>query len=188
MYQVNYENCTNLKEFFKESMSQLADGYVEEYPTYLLKIQDYMKQCESYRELGTNQGASASAVMLTNPKYVELIDKSFSRFNPSKHLFDQYANDNNIGFMLHEESSVSVKTDIKTDFLLVDSVHKYKHVKKEIELYEPLTTKFILFHDTVGFPGVGKAVQEFVNSNKDWELHFHLDHPQAGYTVTKRTT
>lgn len=188
MYSVNFKNCKTVEDLYATSLEQLAIGYTKAYPSYLPHIQELMSECKSYRELGTNQGCSTCAVVLTNPEYVELIDKSFERYNPQRVLIDDYSKNHNIKIVMHEESSLAVDTDVKTDFLLVDSVHKYKHVIQEIKIYEPLTNKFILFHDTVGFPGVGQAVSEFLDSTKAWKLHYHLDDPTAGYTVIKRIT
>jgi cephalosporin hydroxylase len=186
MFQVNFKDCNTVDELYQASLAQLALGYVPEYPSYLPHIQEYLKDCNSYRELGTNQGCSTFSVMLSKTPYVEIVDKSFKNYNPQRKIVDEYAATNNIKIVMHECSSLEVKTSVSTDFLLVDSVHKYKHVKKEIALYEPLTKKYILFHDTVGFPDVGKAVREFLDSTNSWSLDFHLDHPNAGYTVIKR--
>jgi hypothetical protein len=186
MYQVNYNDCKTVQDHYLKSVDELAKGYVKEYVQYLPHIREYMQNCDSYRELGTNQGASASAVFLENPKFVELIDKSFSRFNPSKKYFETYAKENEIEFNTVESSSLDVKISRKTDFLLVDSVHKYNHVIQELNLYSPFVNKFIMIHDTVGFPEVGKAVNNFVADSTIWKIDYHLDHPKAGYTVLKK--
>jgi len=186
MYQVNYNTCNNIEEHYNTSLIELAKGYVPEYVKYLPHIREYMQECNSYRELGTNQGASASAVVLENVPFVQLIDKSFSRFRPWKHYFDSYAEANNIVLNLVESSSLEVNVTRDTDFLFVDSVHKYNHVLEELRLYSPFVNKYIMIHDTVGYPGVGKAVDDFVSKTIEWKLSFHYDHPKAGYTVLEK--
>ncbi len=183
MYQVNYQECKTVQDHYSKSLKELANGYVEEYVQYLPHIREYMQTCSSYRELGTNQGASASAVFLENPKFVEIIDKSFFRFNPSKKYFDTYAKENDIEFSLIELSSLDVTISRNTDFLFVDSVHKYNHVIQELNLYSPFVNNFIMIHDTVGFPQVGKAVNKFVSNSTTWKIDYHFNHLQAGYTV-----
>ena len=82
-------------------------------------------------------------------------------------------------------SSLDVDTNIKTDFILIDSVHKYKHVSAEIKLYEPLTKKYMMFHDTFGFPGVGQAVKDFLNTSANWKL-IEEQQETPGYMVLER--
>lgn len=186
MYQVNYSQCQNITDHYETSLNQLAQGYVPEYVKYLPHIREYMKECNSYRELGTNQGASAAAVLLEKVPFVQLIDKSFSRLNPSKHYFEAYAKENNIELNLVESSSLEVNITRNTDFLFVDSVHKYNHVTKELNIYSPFVNKYIMIHDTVGYPGVGQAVVDFLKNTTEWKQCFHYNHPKAGYTVLEK--
>jgi len=180
---VNYNNCESLSEFSEMTLQGLTNLYSSDFVENLKALPYYLKSCKSYRELGTNQGGSASIALLQNLTYIELIDKSFSKFNIKKYLFDDYANDKNIKLIYHEMSSLDVQTNKKTDFLLVDSVHKYKHVTAELNLYAPLTRKFIMFHDTNMLP-VYQAVKDFLNQTKEWKLAFYSD--SAGYTVLER--
>lgn len=52
------------------------------------------------------------------------------------------------------------------DFLFIDSSHLYKHTKAELEKYSAYLRggSWIAFHDYVSFPGVTRAVHEFVES------------------------
>jgi hypothetical protein len=185
MRQVNYTTCTTLKELAEQTVQGLSEVYDYEFPEYLRKMPSYLKDCESYRELGTNQGGSASIALLENLKYYEFIDKGFKNYRPQKPILDSYVEDKDIQIVMHEMSSLAVETDVSTDFLLVDSVHKYKHVKQEIAIYAPLTTKYIMFHDTHGIPEVYVAVKEFLDSTREWKEIEHYAHG-AGYTVLER--
>jgi len=183
MKKVDYSDCDNLFQFASQTKIQLSNLYSDFFIENLNVLPKYLKECVSYRELGTNQGGSASIALLQNLPYYELIDKSFSRFNNKKYLFDEYAEKNNIKIIYHETRSLHVETDVKTDFLLVDSIHKYNHVKMEIKKYEPLTNKFIMFHDT-NMPPVYQAVTEFVNSSESWVIDYHSD--KEGFTVLQK--
>ena len=185
MRQVNYTECSTLKQLAEQTIKGLSEAYDYEFPEYLRKMPSYLKDCDSYRELGTNQGGSASIALLENLKYYEFIDKGFKNYRPQKPILDSYIADKDIEIVMHEKSSLEVDTDVCTDFLLIDSVHKYKHVKREIEIYGPLTTKFIMFHDTHGIPEVYTAVTEFINSTNEWKEIEHYA-KGAGYTVLKR--
>lgn len=186
MLKVDYSDCNTVEELYHTSMYQLAKLYTPDYPSYLPHIRELLKSCKTYRELGTNQGASVSSIILSKPEYIELVDINFKNYAPQQSIVESYAKEHSIEIVMHEQSSLTVNTDIKTEFLFVDSVHKYAHVKEEIKLYEPLTTKYIMFHDTVGFPGVGKAVTEFLESTTEWKLYFHLDSKTAGYTIIEK--
>ena len=50
----------------------------------------------------------------------------------------------------------------KIDLAFVDTVHEYDHVMMEFAHIDPLLTSngLILFHDTIAWEGVGRAVQE----------------------------
>ena len=185
MKNVNYLDCKNIYDCKEKTLSGLAEIYWKEYPEYIRRLHFFLKDCDSYRELGTNQGGSASVAILENLNYYELIDKSFKNFSVVKEHFIEYANNNNINLCFYEQSSLEVATEIKTDFLLVDSVHRYKHVTKEIELYESLTNKYIMFHDTVSYLEVGNAVLDFLKNTKNWKL-VEEQTVTPGYIVLKR--
>ena len=170
MKSIDYKDCTNITECAERSIEGLAEIYWKEYPEYIRQLPSILKNCESYRELGTNQGGSASVALLQKLKYYELIDKSFKNFNPIKKYFDEYTKENNIEICYREMSSLEVNTIVKTDFILIDSVHKYNHVTKEIKKYEPLTKKYMMFHDTISYPGVREAVISFLTENKHWKI------------------
>lgn len=185
MQSVDYRQCKNLEEVASTTVSGLATVYWDQFPEYIRRLPNFLKKCKSYRELGTNQGGSASVALLENLDYYELVDKSFRNFNPIKKHFDDYSKKNNIEICYHEMSSLEVETDVETDFILIDSVHKYKHVSAEIKLYEPLTKKYMMFHDTFGFPRVGQAVRDFLEENKNWKL-IEEQNETPGYMVLER--
>jgi len=62
--------------------------------------------------------------------------------------------------------------------MLVDSYHSYEQVKSELDLHADKVSKYILFHDTElfgargqgGEEGVWKAIQEFLDTNPQWQL------------------
>ena len=185
MKQIDYTDCKNLEEFKQKTLDGLAKVYSEEYIEYLKAMPKYLSFCNSYRELGTNQGGSASVALLQNLNYYEFIDKSFKKLNCNKQIFNSYIEKEKIKCVFRESNSLQVDTDIKTDFLLVDSVHKFKHVMKEIELYAPITNKYIMFHDTNGIPEVYDAVQTFLEKSNSW-IEIERYNIAAGYTVIKK--
>jgi hypothetical protein len=186
MKKINYEKCKNINDVAKETILGQSSVYDFYFPEYLRRMPHYLEYCKSYRELGTNQGGSASIALGSNLNYYELIDKSFNNFRPIKHLFDEYSLTHNIDIVYHEESSLEVITHTETDFLLIDSVHKYSHVTKELDLYAPLTKKYIMFHDTAGIPQVYNAVLDFLKNNNQW-TEIEVFKKSAGYVIIERT-
>jgi hypothetical protein len=65
-----------LEEFNSEIRRQQEEGHGEDYCQIHDAIVKYMKDCDSYMELGVHQGGTASAAMLTNPEFVQLVDIS----------------------------------------------------------------------------------------------------------------
>lgn len=163
-------------------MIELAKAHGNEYVEYLRAMPKYLKNCSSYRELGTYQGGSASVALSMNLGYYEFIDKSFSNYNRIKKVLDEHVISNNLEVVFHELSSLKVSTTKETDFLLIDSVHEYAHVAKELETFAHLTKKYIMLHDTAGFPEVYSAVKDFLSRSTDWTEVEHYT-VNAGYTV-----
>lgn len=73
--------------------------------------------------------------------------------------------DSNWKFLRGDDMDIDFGEEL--DILFIDSSHQYKHTKNELEKYEPNVKNggFIILHDTVMFPGVTKAVDEFITSH-----------------------
>ena len=84
------------------------------------------------------------------------------------------------------------------DMVFIDTWHIYGHLKRELNKFGPITNKYIIMHDTTidetdgetircgwnaenqsqetGYPveeircGLGKAINEFLENNTEWEL------------------
>jgi cephalosporin hydroxylase len=62
--------------------------------------------------------------------------------------------------------------------MLVDSLHIYEQVQKELELHAHKVRKYLLFHDTstyaingeFGGRGIWAAIQEFIDTHPEWKL------------------
>jgi len=101
----------------------------------------------------------------------------------------------------------------KFDLTFIDTWHVYGQLKRELAKFAPITNKYIIMHDTTvdewngetiregwdahqqsiqsGFPvdeinkGLWPAVQEFLDSNKDWVLHERFTN-NNGLTILRR--
>ena len=103
----------------------------------------------------------------------------------------------------------------KVDMTFIDTWHIYGQLKRELKKFSILTNKYIIMHDTTvdeiygesircgwnaqkqsiesGFPieeitcGLQKAIDEFLETNKDWKLDIRYTN-NNGLTILKRVT
>ena len=182
MILANLKEATNIDEYQNSLKQQLQKAHGEQYTDYLDEIYKLTKNSQSYREIGTYQGASTSTAMMNKIPYVETIDLDFVHINPYKHIFETHAQQNQIEFKMIQSDSLKYNIDKPTEVLLIDGYHNPKHIAKELDKYSPWTTQTIILHDTTLFPRLWKSVQNFLSSHQDWKLVYRHT-LNAGYTV-----
>ena len=180
----------SVEEFNKDIIRQQEEEHGENYCDIHHGIKKYMKECNSYLELGTHQGGTASTALLCNPKEVQLVDIDTSRYKLFlQPLAEQYAIDNNITLRVLQESSIAIKSTKKADMLVIDSYHHPMHLIQELRLHQSNINKYIIAHDT-----------SVLHGKKDSRLYdcmqnFCLDYPwkiiernveNVGYTVMQK--
>ena len=74
MHTSEVSHVKSVEEFYKSIREQQEEAHGKEYCDQHDAIVKYMAECDSYKELGTHQGATAACVMLLKPKYIELVD------------------------------------------------------------------------------------------------------------------
>jgi len=179
-----------LDEFNSEIRRQQEEAHGEHYCAIHDAIKKYMEECDSYMELGTHQGGTASTALLCNPKLVQLVDIDLSRYQKFlQPIAEQYCVDNNIELFPLQESSISIKSTKRVDMLVIDSLHHPNHMIQELRLHQINVAKYIIAHDT-----------SVLHGRKDNRLYdcmqtFCFDYPwrvverneqNVGYTVLKR--
>ena len=100
MILANLKEATNIDEYQNSLKQQLQKAHGEQYTDYLDEIYKLTKNSQSYREIGTYQGASTSTAMMNKIPYVETIDLDFVHINPHKHIFETHAQQNKIEFKM----------------------------------------------------------------------------------------
>ena len=192
MINAKLDHVTSLPEFYKEIRSQHEAAHGHDYCWQHDAIQELMKQCSSYRELGTHQGASGAAACLTNPKSVELVDISLDKWAPFESIFRSYCDENNIKFTTKEVSSTDPKTATPVDMLLIDSNHQPAHLVKELALHGKVVKKYIVLHDTSRLFGkaddrLWQVANNWVNTGiSPWRVMKRVT-ANVGYTVLQNT-
>jgi len=157
-----------------------------------LFIKDNYKESLVGMEIGTQHATNAYNILRLLPiKKLYLIDPyenydentedpNLDVENIRKIANKKMAPFSNVEFIYkYSENASDMFKDEEIDFLYIDGNHNYKYVKSDIELYYPKIKKGGVLggHDyNPVFPGVSKAVNEFVKkhnlklygSNIDW--------------------
>jgi hypothetical protein len=182
MIHPDFSQCRSLQELYDQACVQFTAQYGEHFVLYWEEIKRLAQYCDSYKELGAFQGVSAAAAMLGNPnmKFVELIDVTFERLVPHRHVFRDFPG--HIEFSEH--SSIDPSRPIKAvDMMLVDSLHTVKHIKTELKMHAPMVNQYIVFHDA-RHPPIKKIIDDFVE-HTTWQ-YLVYDDRSFGYAVIEK--
>jgi hypothetical protein len=181
----DFSHCTTLEQFYAEIKALHRTAHGHAYTTHHEDLVGLMKYCQSYKELGVNQGATAAAVMLQAPKYIELIDLVIDHFKPQQHLFEQFAQENDVALRVIQSSSTDPKLVVtEVDMMLVDTIHEPSYVVKELQKHAPKVLKYIIIHDTGTFPAIHTAAASELLP-KGWQVLWYCD-DGAGHSVFVR--
>jgi hypothetical protein len=156
-------------------------------------LKKYSELSEHVTEMGVRWVVSTYALMMGKPKKLVSYDIiPLSEFNVSLDYLKLLASQNNINydFILGDTTQIEIE---ETDFLFIDTYHVYQQLKTELNLHSKYVKKFIALHDTTtwglvgedGGLGLWKAVEEFLDKNKEWSICEKIDY-NNGLTILKR--
>ena len=160
--------CPNLGTFYAELCQLHADAHGEDYILVHEEIRRCMDECESYTELGVNQGATLAAAMLCGAKQVTGYDIDLTNYRPAKRLFSDYATRNGVKLTVIEGNSLNVTLE-PMDVLYIDSKHTREHLAQELKLHGNLARKYIICHDTHSKPSLFQAIHSFRRGTR-WKV------------------
>ena len=190
MINADLKNVKNVEEFHTEIRRQQEEAHGDDYCQIHDAIEKYMKECDSYMELGTHQGGTASAALLCNPKKMRCIDIDLSRYNKFlKPLAEKYAKENDIDFEAKQLDSRSPFAMETVDMLVIDSYHHPSVMDEELRVHGLSTKKYIIAHDTSIING--KPSSALYNSlvkygeKYGWKV-IERGTTNVGYTVLKK--
>jgi hypothetical protein len=147
----------------------------------------YAKKCINGMELGFGQGRASFALLLG----LERLYSVDTYHEPNiKNMLVDYFGDKLI--TIESETFDFVDYD-SVDLLLVDSVHTYDQVKKELKAHSLKINKYIMFHDTVSYGAIGqdnndgivKAINEFLEENKEWKIIYEVSN-NHGFMILEK--
>ncbi|OUV20454.1 MAG: hypothetical protein CBC55_09005 [Gammaproteobacteria bacterium TMED95] len=190
MITAELNHVTTLQEFNSEIRRIQEEAHGKNYCAMNDAITKYLKECDSYMELGTHQGGSASTAMLTNTKSIQLVDIDFSLYNESlKPIASKYCKENDIELSLKEVDSRIFSSVKEVDMLVIDTVHKPEFMQQELDLHGSNVNKYIIAHDTSArlrgsVDLLYNVLAAFAKRNR-WEILERYTE-NVGYTVLKK--
>jgi len=182
MIRLKETKFTDLEQFYSQIKHTHEEAHGKDYTAQHDVIKDKAAECETYRELGIMQGATAAAAALAGYKSLHLIDIDPKPFQPYEYLFKDY------NYKITKKSSTEFKPEElePVDFLLIDSLHIPSHLRNELKIHPQRVNKYILFHDTFTKKQLQNEIDFFVKKNyKEWELVKYYQ-KNVGYTLIKR--
>lgn len=147
-------------------------------------IRKYACLCNTIIEMGVRGMVSTWALLAGYPLFMISIDI----IDPFQHGGNvdetrKIAKDDGVTWDFIKTSSLEFKFR-RTELLFIDTIHTYEQLIQELRLHAPMTTKYIIMHDT-NFPEMQKAIQEFLTNNNDWKTKEVLT-IDTGLTVLQR--
>jgi|694.fasta_scaffold36132_4 hypothetical protein len=173
---------------------------------HLETLKRYSEECGVVVEMGVRKIVSTWAFLAANPKKMISLDLySPDRFGGNLQEVYDAVQDTDINFEFVEKSSLEYDLD-NCELLFIDTWHDYLQLKKELYRHHRKVQKYIILHDTVSFgfvnegsgepggdthdninlpTGLIPAVEEFLDSNKDWII-WERKVNNNGLTVLKK--
>ena len=169
-FKVRYEKCCNEPSDINQHLPVL----------YQLGL-----EVNHITEMGVRTGVSTSAFLnLAVNHYKTLISIDHIE---DKNVTEWFNKAKNLGRSATYLISSTLSIDIEpTDLLFIDTLHTYNQLKAELSLHANKVRRYIVFHDTTTFPELNLAINEFLDSNKDWKIKQVYTH-NNGLTVLERT-
>ena len=115
---------------------------------------------------------------------LEIIKRGYNKLQDVYDVAEEFG----LNFKFIKANVLDIEIE-ETDLLFLDTWHAYKQLKAELELHSPKVRKYIVFHDTTTYGnvdetnyeilgsewkgegiGIWKAIEEFLQSNPEWEL------------------
>jgi len=168
-----------LKEYYETECNFKSD--INE---HLPDLKEYASKCEAVTELGVRWIVSTWAFLSSSAKKITSIDivnpEDWPPIGPTPNQTSIARDiakccDKDYEFILGDSLDIDIE---ETDLLLLDTLHRYDQLKGELDRHSDKVKKYLVFHDTTtygrtgenGGEGILKAIYEFLQNNKNWEI------------------
>ena len=178
------------------SLCNLPSDINEHLPT----LYKYATECESVIELGVrgcvSSWAFAYGLLNNNKSTKSLLLNDLVSCDVFELLYKTSKLDIKLSYEWKNDLDLDIKENV--DLTFIDTWHVYAQLKRELDKFSKVTNKYMIMHDTEvdgvygetirsywnaneqsrlsGFPveeincGLQKAIDEFLETNKDWKL------------------
>lgn len=142
-------------------------------------------ECSNITEMGVRRCVSTWAFIegLKSGKLVSIDIKHPEDWGGNLKQVKKACKKKNIDFTFILGNTLDIVID-DTELLFIDTQHTYKQLSQELALHSSKVRKFIILHDTVSFPGLWQAVEEFIQLGV-WEIKSHYTN-NNGLTILER--
>jgi len=139
-------------------------------------------------ELGVRDGFSTMALTEAASQInghvwsVDMDDCYIAKQKIRSHNLDSYWT-----FIQGESKNIAKNWKEKVDHIFIDTAHYYKQTLGELNAYEKFLNPngFLTFHDSISFPGVLKAVKDFLKNSKH-KYSFYNFQNNNGFTILRQ--
>lgn len=152
---------------------------------HLVTLFGFGKEVNHITEMGVRTGVSTRAWLNLAVNY----DKTLIAYDLylDNNVADLFAKakklKKNVTYNIANTLNVEIEP---TDLLFIDTQHTYHQLISELKLHGNKASKYIIMHDTVTFPDLNIAIEEFLQDNKHWILKIKFQH-NNGLTILERT-
>lgn len=143
---------------------------------HLQVLSDLASQCDHITELGVCVGNSTVALLHGKPKRMISYDIQDVWQVDFETPGTEYT------FNLQNDLTVVIE---ETDLLFIDTDHNFYQLTAELVLHGNKARKFIAFHDTVSYPELNLAIDNFLKANPHWVEMAHYTN-NNGLKILKR--
>jgi hypothetical protein len=164
-------------------------------------LKKYAEFSDSVTEMGVRSIVSTWAFLAAGVKKLTSIDLYHPSFFISHDndgcnldLVQGLASENGIDFKFIQGNTLEIEIE-NCDLLFIDTLHDYLQLKTELLLHSSKVKKYIIFHDTETFgtkgesknsEGIIKAIDEFLDSNKEWKICQKITQNNGLVVIEKR--
>jgi len=150
---------------------------------HLSVMHKYANECNHITEFGVRTGVSTWAWLASKAKTIRCFD--IENVNQNLKFHYESANATRKDFTFTCVNTVADKLEIEqTDLLFIDTNHTYECLSKELSLHGNKVNKYIIFHDTILFKDLNKAINEFLEANPNWVIKEKIS-SLPGLTIIK---
>ncbi len=177
-----------------ESHYQKAVHTERDLNKHMGKISEVAAKCSSIEEV-TRRVESSLALMVARPKFMKTFVYGPDAANPVYGDVMEYAKRNDVIFSLSKTGDYYFREIGECDAFFFKCPHDYHTMEEDLPKWASKVSRYIVIHDTAthadkwadGDGGIGLApgIIAFLQSHKDWFVHYHsVD--QYGLTILSK--